>query len=147
MIIINPGFAHSVACKVLAVWLVISGSVYAGSAARQEIISNYASEVRTTNQGFEHFSSVRGEQLFSSYVGGGKPDTPSCTACHMKNPLDKGETRAGKEIAPMALSRSPDRYSDPGKVEKWFRRNCKSVLGRNCTALEKGDFITFMINQ
>ncbi len=58
-----------------------------------------------------------------------------------------GETRAGKPIEPMAVSVTPDRYRDPKKVAKWFRRNCQSVLGRECTAPEKGDFLTLMISQ
>ena len=77
----------------------------------------------------------------------GKPDTPSCTTCHTQNPKHPGRTRAGKEIAAMALSVTPDRYGDAEKVEKWFARNCQSVLGRPCTAQEKGDFISFMIAQ
>jgi len=70
-------------------------------------------------------------------TGGKKPGPPRKT----------GKTRTGKPIKPMALSKTPDRYSDPEKVEKWFRRNCRSVLGRECTPVEKGDFITFMISQ
>ena len=77
----------------------------------------------------------------------GKPDTPSCTTCHTSDPRKEGRTRVGKAIAPMALSRTPDRFSNPAKVAKWFERNCASVLGRPCTAQEKGDFLTFMISQ
>ena len=58
-----------------------------------------------------------------------------------------GVTRAGKPIEPMAVSKTPNRYTDHRKVAKWFRRNCKSVLGRQCSPREKGDFLTFMINQ
>ena len=47
----------------------------------------------------------------------------------------------------MAASASPKRYTDRAKTEKWFRRNCHNVLGRDCTATEKGDFITFMLTQ
>jgi hypothetical protein len=47
----------------------------------------------------------------------------------------------------MALSKTSDRYANPKKIEKWFRRNCKSVLGRICSAREKGDFILFMTSQ
>jgi hypothetical protein len=47
----------------------------------------------------------------------------------------------------MAVSIQADRYLDAAKVEKWYRRNCRSVLGRECTAIEKGDFLTFMINR
>lgn len=27
--------------------------------------------------------------------------------------------------------------------EKWFRRNCTEVVGRECSAAEKADFIVF----
>jgi len=93
------------------------------------------------------FSADRGRELFQSTFSGGKPDTPSCTTCHTADPHKQGITRAGKAISPMALSKTPDRYRDVKKVEKWFRRNCKSVLGRICTDQEKGDFLTFMLGQ
>ncbi len=92
-------------------------------------------------------SSERGKTLFKGNFSGGKPDTPSCTTCHSRSPANAGKTRAGKTIEPMALSRTPERYSDLKKVEKWFRRNCKSVLGRVCSAQEKTDFLAFMIKQ
>ncbi len=113
--------------------------VQAGS-ARTSILEKLQKEAGTA------FSAERGKILFSSTHKGGKPKTNSCTVCHTKSPLKTGKTRAGKDIAPMALSKTKDRYSDPKKVAKWFRRNCRSVLGRECTALEKGDFITFMSN-
>jgi len=90
------------------------------------------------------FSAARGKALFLSHHTTGKPATPSCSTCHTKNPRNSGRTRAGKVIKPMAISRNPQRFTDPAKVAKWFRRNCKSVLGRPCTAQEKGDYITFM---
>ena len=93
------------------------------------------------------FSAERGRVLFSKRHGTGKPKLPSCTICHTKSPLNSGKTRVGKRIAPMALSRSKDRYSDLKKVEKWFRRNCKGVIGRECTSQEKGDFLTFMMSK
>jgi hypothetical protein len=44
----------------------------------------------------------------------------------------------------MALSVTPTRFSDRDKAEKWFARNCDSVLGRACTAGEKADFIAYL---
>jgi hypothetical protein len=29
-------------------------------------------------------------------------------------------------------------------MEKWFARNCSTVLGRACTAIEKGNIITYL---
>ena len=62
-------------------------------------------------------------------------------------PQGQGQTRAGKAIEPMAVSKNPARYTNKDDVEKWFTRNCNDVLGRACTAKEKGDFITYMMGQ
>jgi hypothetical protein len=77
---------------------------------------------------------------------GGKAATPSCSTCHTSDPRNVGHTRVGKPIQPMAVSRNPNRFTDAAKVEKWFRRNCKSVLGRECTPTEKGNYITYMMS-
>ena len=50
----------------------------------------------------------------------------------------------GKAIEPMATAANPRRFTDVAKVEKWFKRNCKDVLDRECTAREKGDVITYL---
>ncbi len=119
----------------------------AAASPRQSLLADFAASAKAEDATFDGFSAARGRALFLASPASGKPETPSCTACHTKNPRGVGETRAGKRIEPMALSQSPDRYTDPKKVGKWFRRNCKSVLGRICSAREKGDYLTFMISQ
>ena len=119
----------------------------ANSAPDLPLIDGYAAEAKSEDTSFKSFSAARGQSLYAASHNSGKPQTPSCTSCHSASPINKGRTRAGKDIAPMALSKSPDRYKDLKKLEKWFRRNCNSVLGRACTAVEKGDFLTFMMNQ
>ncbi|MCF6301915.1 MAG: DUF1924 domain-containing protein [Devosiaceae bacterium] len=121
------------------------GAAHAGP--RETILEALAAQASADSADFTEFTAERGEQLFQANIGTGKPETPSCTSCHSNSATNAGETRAGKLIEPMAVSVSPSRYMDPEKVEKWFRRNCNSVIGRECTALEKGDFLTFMINQ
>jgi hypothetical protein len=106
---------------------------------RQAILDGYANEAGVTA-----FSAERGKVFFEANHTGGKPASPSCTTCHGTNPREAGRTRAGKVIEPMAVSTNPQRFTDPAFVEKWFGRNCDSVLGRACTASEKGDFIAFM---
>lgn len=96
---------------------------------------------------FAGFSAARGEAFHRQSFAGGKADTPACTSCHANDPRKSGQTPAGKAIDPVALSASPGRYADPAKVEKWFKRNCNDVLGRQCTAQEKGDWLSFMISQ
>ena len=116
----------------------------AASAPRQAILDQYAAIAKAQDPAFDGFSAAAGQAFFAAKQSGGKPDTPACTACHTNDPSKPGQTRAGKEIKPMAVSANAERFTDPVQVEKWFRRNCDSVLGRECTAAEKGNFITFM---
>ncbi|MEJ2623488.1 MAG: DUF1924 domain-containing protein [Pseudolabrys sp.] len=113
----------------------------AASPARRAILDGYAAKAGAPP------SVARGKAFFLGTHSGGKPDISSCTSCHTRDPHKAGRTRAGKSIEPMAVSVTPSRFTDAAKVEKWFGRNCKTVLGRACTAAEKADFIAFMAGQ
>ena len=128
----------------LTVLLAVFGSALAIAAGAQKpILDGYASQAKAEMPGFSGFSAERGKVFFLAKHDA-SAETPSCATCHTADPTKSGQTRAGKEISPMAVSKTPDRFTDSEKVEKWFQRNCQSVLGRACTAQEKGDFITFM---
>jgi len=130
----------------VVIGLFILPAVAVADDARQAILDGLAVQARA-EPGFTGFSADRGRSLFVTEFKSGKVDTPSCTSCHGTNPALGGRTRAGKDIDPMAVSKTPQRYTDPEKVGKWFERNCDNVLARPCTAKEKGDFITFMMGQ
>jgi hypothetical protein len=119
----------------------------AAGSPQKQVLDQYMSEAKAADPSFAGFSGERGKSFFFAEPATGKPDTPGCTSCHSKNPKESGRTRAGKDIGPMAISAKSDRYTDIAETEKWFKRNCDSVLGRPCTPAEKGDFITFMIGQ
>jgi cytochrome c peroxidase len=91
-------------------------------------------------------SASRGERLFFARRTHSNGETVSCTTCHTENPKAKGKTRANKLIEPIAPVANKERFSDPAKVEKWFKRNCRDVLERACTEQEKADFIAFMLS-
>jgi len=85
-------------------------------------------------------------KAFASRNWGVSDKLSSCTACHTDNPRNPGRHAVtGKNIGPLSPAANPERFSDPAKVEKWFKRNCKEVVGRACTAGEKADFIQFAI--
>jgi hypothetical protein len=128
------------------VFVALAGVAAAATAnpARDAILTAFAAAAKQADPGFTGFSAERGHAFWTAAHAGGKPDTPSCTSCHTPDPTAEGQTRAGKQIAPMAVSKTPDRFTDPAKVEKWFGRNCSTVLGRDCTAIEKGDVITYL---
>lgn len=125
--------------------LILSTSSFAGP--REDLLTQYATAARNDTPTFSGFSATRGKSLHTHNFAGGKPDTPACTSCHGENPRAAGSTLTGKAINPVAVSATPQRYTDPAKVEKWFKRNCNEVLGRACTAQEKGDWLAYMISQ
>src|SRR5580700_11790688 len=86
----------------------------------QSLLHFYANEAKASDPGFSRFSAERGEHLFRTNFSTGKPDTPSCTTCHTTDPRKTGQTRAGKDIEPMAVSANSKRYSDQAKTKKWF---------------------------
>src|ERR1700757_1517420 len=92
--------------------------------ARDAILTALAAEAKQADPSFAGFSAAHGAAFWQADHAGGKPETPSCTTCHTRNPAAEGRTRAGKTIAPMAVSRTPDRFTDARKVDKWFTRNC-----------------------
>jgi Domain of unknown function (DUF1924) len=130
-----------------SVLLCVAVASEAAPAGRDSVLAMLAGEAKQINASFTGFSADRGRVFWTSTHTGGNPDTRSCTACHTQNPHATGQTRAGKSIEPMAVSSNPQRFTDPQKVEQWFGRNCKTVLGRECTAIEKGDVITFLATQ
>ena len=120
----------------------------AGDARRDAILADYAAKARAADPSFTAFSAQRGEVLFRTKSSGGDARTSSCTACHTADPRQPGQNaKTGRPIEPVAVSVNPRRFTDPATVEKQFARDCKSVLGRDCTPLEKGDYITFMAGQ
>ena len=111
-------------------------------ASPAEIQAAYEAQARQATPTFGGFSASRGEQLYRSTHG----NDWSCASCHGSTPTSQGKhAKTGKLISPLAPSADAQRFSDPAKVEKWFRRNCNDVLSRGCTPLEKGDVIAFLL--
>lgn len=85
---------------------------------------------------------ARGQQLFTTRQG----REWSCASCHGTVPTQAGKhASTGKSIGPLAPAFNPERFTDAVKTEKWFRRNCNDVLGRECSAAEKADVLSWLL--
>jgi cytochrome c peroxidase len=85
---------------------------------------------------------ARGQQLFTSKHG----KDWSCSTCHTATPTMEGKhASTGKPIGPLAPAFNPERFADAAKTEKWFRRNCNDVMGRECSAAEKADVLAWLL--
>ncbi|MBL1277318.1 MAG: DUF1924 domain-containing protein [Ectothiorhodospiraceae bacterium] len=92
------------------------------------------------------FNAQRGEQLWQREVVNRKDGrVRSCTTCHGNNLRLAGKhIKTGKVIDALSPSVNEKRLSSAKKIRKWFKRNCKWTWGRECTAQEKGDFLSFI---
>ena len=85
---------------------------------------------------------ARGQEFFTTKHG----KDWSCSSCHTAKPtVDGKHASTGKLITPMAPAANAQRFTDAAKTEKWFRRNCNDVVGRECTATEKADVISWLL--
>lgn len=125
----------------LVIALLAAPAAFAADAAREAIKAGYA---RQAGPGFTGFSPERGRALFESR-NTASPDYASCTTCHTADPAAQGRhAKTGRAIQPVAVSANPKRFTDAAKVEERFERDCQTVLGRPCSATEKGDYIAYM---
>jgi hypothetical protein len=127
--------------KVILVWLLCAGTSHAESPL--QFIDTYARQARLDNDGFSGFDPARGESLFKTKHGADW----SCSSCHTETPEKTGtHVVTQKLIKPLAPAANPERFTNQAKVEKWFKRNCKDVLKRECSATEKGDVLTSLLS-
>jgi hypothetical protein len=125
--------------------LAMALSIATGAAAQTplDIRQSLDAAARRESADFAGFSAQRGEAFFKS----GHGRDWSCASCHTTNPLAAGRhVKTHKDIAPLAPAANAERFTRPEKVEKWFRRNCNDVLGRPCTAAEKGDVLVYLMS-
>ena len=90
-------------------------------------------------------SASRGRALYEQTFRN-SAELPSCTSCHTHNPTQPGRhSITSKSIAALSPTSNPQRFTDRAKSEKWFKRNCNDVMGRECTAAEKADLLEFLM--
>lgn len=120
--------------------LLVAIPFYAQADAVSELEAQYQA------QGASSFNATAGKTLWNkTFIDAKTGKERNCGSCHTADLTKQGKhERTGKAIEPMAPSVNPQRLTDVKKIKKWFVRNCKWTLGRECTAQEKGDVLAFL---
>lgn len=114
------------------------------AATPDELLAGYRTEAAKSVPGFLP-AAQRGAEFYARQFAN-SAKMPSCMSCHTDMPAQAGRhVVTDKPIKPLALTANAERFTDPAKVEKWFKRNCTEVVGRECTAAEKADFIAYLM--
>lgn len=116
--------------------LALAAVMPAHAATPADLLAGYAA------QAGKPAAPARGQQLFTTTQG----REWSCASCHAAVPSQAGKhASTGKTIGALAPAFNPERFTDPAKVEKWFRRNCNDVMARECTPAEKADVLAWLM--
>jgi Domain of unknown function (DUF1924) len=116
--------------------LLLQGTAQAADTSPAQQLERFSAQAAAPGQ------AERGRVFFTSRQGG----EWSCASCHGSPPTQPGKhASTGKSIDPMAPAANPNGFTDTAKVDKWFRRNCKDVLQRECSAGEKADVLAYLI--
>lgn len=158
---------HLVAAAGLLAAIFAVAGAGAHAATAEEMLALYAEQARQADAAFAGFSAQRGKALYYREFEMETGEILSCAACHHEDPrrerfahhdpipcaachhFQTGSfddiPRIRRQLLPLAPSANPDRFKDPVQTEKWFRLNCKLLMQRECTPLEKGDVITWLL--
>lgn len=121
---------------VAALWA-LAAAPAARAATPADMLAGY------TSQAGQSPVPARGQQWFNTTQG----REWSCASCHAALPTQPGKhASTGKAIGALAPAFNPQRFTDPAKVEKWFRRNCQDVMARECTPAEKADVLAWLMS-
>ena len=124
---------RSILAGLISLWMI--STCFAGDTSTDALLTQYQQAAG------QKADRLRGQKYFNATAA----NDLSCASCHGASPVLAGKhASTGKTIAPLAPTVNPERFSDSAKVEKWFRRNCKDVLNRECTPLEKADVVAYL---
>ena len=126
----------STVIRLAAAAIALAGVASAQAVTPADMLAAYST------QAGQPAATERGRQWFTTRHG----REWSCASCHGATPTQTGKhASTGKPIAALAPAFNPERFTDAAKTEKWFRRNCNDVIGRECSAAEKADVLAWLM--
>jgi len=150
--------------KRLSLLLALSGTIALSAQAQslsetqtdtlKQLISIYAEKVKAAAANVkgkplpvEAFSAENGRQIFLMSRNWEGDAMPACATCHTDDPKQDGQHAVTKKpIKPLAPVANPERFTDAQTVEKNFSKHCRELYSRDCTPMEKGHFLTYLMS-
>ena len=123
-------------------------AAHADIANAAKLAHKYTSIAKSVNANFSGPSVADGKFFFNRKIKTAAGKAQACASCHTSNPADEGKHAVtGRAIRPLSPAVNFKRFSDIDKVEEQFTRHCNDVIGSDCTAAEKANFITYLMTE
>ncbi len=136
---------RKISIGLFAALALVAFGAQADQASAQKLADKYAAIAKNIDPASKGLSADDGKAFFNRELTiRGKQI--ACASCHTTNPADHGKHAVtGKKIEPLAPAANAKRFSNIDKVEKNFEKHCLDIIGRDCTAQEKGNFIAYLL--
>lgn len=136
---------RKISIALFALLSAVNGSAFADATSAEKLETKYAAIAKNIDPASKGASAEDGKAFFNRQLTI-KGKQVACASCHTANPADTGKNVVtGKPIKPLAPAANPDRFADVDKVEKNFEKHCLDIIGRDCTAQEKANFIAYLL--
>jgi Domain of unknown function (DUF1924) len=141
--------ARALSALEIAAFILIGGFISTSSHAAMDVNlktqhAAWTVQAKNSDAAFAPLAE-RGKNFYGRIFRAGN-EMASCATCHTANPKALGKhVMTGKDIPALSPSANPERFTDAKKSEKWFKRNCNDVIGRECTAAEKSDLTAWLL--
>lgn len=123
-------------------------SAQASIANAKKLIMIYHTQAIAANKEFAGPSAEEGKIFYNNKVKTANGKEVACASCHTTNPADKGKNVVtGKVIKPLSPAVNAKRFADFDKVEAKFSQHCVDILGSDCTAAQKANYISYVLTE
>lgn len=135
----------------LVVATVLAGTSFAANADvanAEKLASKYVTIAKSVNASYAGTSTMDGKMFFNRKFKAPNGKEVACASCHTSNPANEGRNIVtGKSIAPLSPVVNAKRFNDIEKVEDKFTEHCNDIVGADCTAAEKANFIAYLLTE
>ena len=123
-------------------------SAQASVANAEKLIMIYNTQAKSANAEYVGPTVTDGKMFFNRKFKQANGKEMSCSSCHTVNPADNGKHAVtGKVIKPLSPVVNEKRFADFEKVEAKFTQHCVEIIGSDCTAAEKANYITYVLSE
>lgn len=121
-------------------------NAHADVANAEKLQKKYEGIGKANDPTYQGASPEEGQKFFNANMVV-KEKTVSCSSCHTTNPGNVGKNIVtGKPIKPLSPTVNEKRFNNLDRVEAKFSEHCNDVVGRECTAQEKANFISYLLS-
>ena len=125
-----------------------AATAHADIANADKLAHKYTVIAKSVNANFSGPNVADGKFFFNRKIKAVSGKAQACASCHTSNPADEGKHAVtGRAIRPLSPAVNFKRFSDIDKVEEQFTQHCNDIIGSDCTAAEKANFIAYLMTE